>query len=164
MKIKSAIGWIIRNPMDIISAAALTISILLTTFNALTRYCFRYTWNPSLDIIQLCFAYTVFCGSASAYKRKMHYGIDIVISKLSPKMQQIVGLFTHMILLFSLGYATYLSVDLMLHVGGKVLTSTKISYAWFDLSAVLGFAYMTFYELQWGMEDLKKFLKAKEDT
>lgn len=164
MRAKKAICWIACNPMDIISAVALTVSILLTTFNAFTRYCFRYTWNPSIDIIQLCFAYTVFCGSASAYKRKMHYGIDIVISKLPPKMRQIVGLITHVILLVALGYATYLSADLMLHVGGKVLATTKISYAWFDLSAVIGFFFMTLYELQWGIDDLKKFLKAKEDA
>lgn len=164
MKLKKATAWIIKNPMEIIAAVCLTVSVFLTAFNAFTRYIFRYTWNPSIDIVQLCFGYTVFCGSAAAYKRKMHMGIDLITSRLPKKAKAIVGLISHIILTFALGFSTYLAFDLMQHVGGKVLTTTKISYKWFDLAAVLGFAFMEIYEIQQFIDDAKKFFVKKEGT
>lgn len=155
MKPKKVIKWIVTNPMEIIAAVTLVISIVITTVNALTRYILRWTWNPATDLTTLCFGYTVFCGAAAAYKRKMHYGIDLLISKLPEKVKTVVNIATHVIVLAALIYATYLSIDLVAHVGGKIMTNTKISYRWFDFSAVLGFGYMAVYELLQTLEDIK---------
>ncbi len=159
---KKTIKWIIHNPMEVIAGVAITLSVLITTVNALTRYLLRYTWNPSTDVVILLFAYTVFCGSAAAYKRKMHYGIDIVIGRLPEKIQWTVKMLCHLLMIVTLVAATWLSFDLTMNVGGKVMANTKISYRWFDLSAVLGFGYMAFYEIQQTIEDLKCYRKEKE--
>ena len=154
--------WILQNPMDAIAAIALSGSILITTMNAITRYTIQYTWNPGTDVVMLCFAYTVFCGSAAAYKRKMHYGIDLIVSALPACLERMVKMLCHLIMIVTLVFATYLSVDLMQHVGGKIMSNTKISYMWFDLSAVLGFAYMAVYEIAQTWEDFRKLKQDKE--
>lgn len=77
---KKTLKWILCNPMEIMAAAALTASILISVTNGLTRYLIKYTWNPGTDVNTICFAYVVFCGSAAAYRRKMHYGIDVFVS------------------------------------------------------------------------------------
>ncbi len=164
LKAKKILWWIARNPMEIIAATALALSIFLTTINAVTRYAFSWVWNPLTDMNTLFFGYTVFCGSAAAYKRKMHYGIDIIVNSLPAKIKTAVDMLTHAIMLFGMGFAAYLAYDLTIKVSGKVLPNTDISYFWFDLSAFLGFGYMFIYELEHTIADVKKaFGKAKEE-
>lgn len=133
--------------MELIGGTALVFSILITTVNAITRYSMRVTWNPGTDITTLCFAWVVFCGAAAAYKRKMHYGVDLIIKRLPAKAKKVVGLISHVILLFVLGFALYLAIYLTSHCGAKIMTNTRISYVWYDLSAVVGFAFMFVYEI-----------------
>lgn len=161
MDIKKILKWILSNPMEIIAGVSITLSVLITTINALTRYLLKYTWNPSTDIVILLFAYTVFCGAAAAYRRKMHYGIDIVVERLPHHLKNIVTMLCHIIMVVTMVFATWLSIDLMMHVGGKVMSNTKISYVWFDLSAVLGFGFMAFYEIRQTLEDWKR-IRRKE--
>ena len=163
MKTKNILKWLACNSMELIAGIALTASILITTVNALTRYTIRVTWNPGTDITTLCFAWVVFCGAAAAYKRKMHYGIDILVSHLPAKVKPYLEIPTHFIVIAALAYVTYLSFDLSVHVGGKILSNTKISYFWYDLSAIIGFTYMTVYEVIFTVEDIKA-LKCRKET
>lgn len=164
MNIKNALKWIACNPMEIISGAALILCILVTVVNAVTRYAIRWTWAPSTDVCTLCFGYIVFCGSAAAYKRKMHYGIDLFVSRLPKAARQIAGLLAHAFTIFGLALATWLSVELTMNVGGKILSNTKISYFWFDLSAVLGFGYMAYYEFLQTIDDIKNMMKNRKEA
>ena len=163
MKLKKALKWILLNPMEIIAAAALIFSILISVSNGLTRYFIKYTWNPGTDVNTICFAYVVFCGSAAAYRRKMHYGIDVFVSKLPVAVRKAVELIVHIVTLCALALATYLAVSLAQNVGGKIMPNTKISYFWYDLSAVIGFAYMTLYELQQTVEFIRSLVVKKEE-
>lgn len=72
----------------VISGAALSISVLLATINAITRYTISYTINGADAFITLCFAYTVYVGSAAAYKRGQHYGVDILVANLPKEAQK----------------------------------------------------------------------------
>ena len=164
MKIKKALKWILLNPMEIIAAAALIFSILISVSNGLTRYFIKYTWNPGTDVNTICFAYIVFCGSAAAYRRKMHYGIDVFVNLLPAKVRRIVDVVTHVVILAALVLATYLSVSLAMNVGGKIMPNTKISYFWYDLSAVFGFAYMALYEAHHLLQMLKDLKTTKKEA
>ena len=164
MKIKNALKWIVCNPMEIISGAALILCILVTVVNALTRYTIRWTWAPTTDVCTLCFGYIVFCGSAAAYKRKMHYGIDIFVTRLPKAGQNIACILAHLFTIFGLVLATWLSVELVQKVGGKILPNTKISYIWFDLSAVLGFGYMAYYEIRQTIDDIKRIVSERKEA
>ena len=163
MKLKKALKWILLNPMEIIASAALIFSISISVVNGLTRYFIKYTWNPGTDVNTICFAYIVFCGSAAAYRRKMHYGIDVFVNLLPEKVRRIVDVVTHLVILAALVLATYLSVSLAMNVGGKIMPNTKISYFWYDLSAVLGFAYMAIYEAQHIVQMLKSLKTTKKE-
>lgn len=164
MNLKRALKWILQNPMEIISSAALILCIFVTVINAITRYTIRWTWNPSTDVCTLCFGYIVFCGSAAAYKRKLHYGIDIFIARLPKAARQVACLLAHGFTIFGLILATWLSIQLTMNVGGKILPNTKISYFWFDLSAVLGFAYMAYYEILQTIDDIKNMMKNRKEA
>lgn len=163
MKVKNALKWIALNPMELIAAAALIFSIFISVTNGLTRYFVKYTWNPGTDVNTICFAYVVFCGSAAAYRRKMHYGIDAFTNILPAKIRKAADAAAHLLTLIALAVATYLAVSLAMNVGGKIMPNTKISYFWYDLSAVIGFAYMTIYELQHTAQMFKDMVKSKKE-
>ena len=163
MKVKNALKWIALNPMELIAAAALIFSILISVTNGLTRYFIKYTWNPGTDVNTICFAYVVFCGSAAAYRRKMHYGIDVFVNMMPDAIKKAVDIVVHIVTLCALALATYLAVSLAMNVGGKIMPNTKISYFWYDMSAVIGFAYMTLYELQHTVQMLKSLGKSKKE-
>ena len=159
---KKALKWIALNPMEIIAAAALAASILISVTNGLTRYLIKYTWNPGTDVNTICFAYVVFCGGAAAYRRKMHYGIDVFVNMLPEEIRKGVEVGTQLGTLTALGAATCLAVSLTLNVGGKIMPNTKISSFWYDMSAVIGFAFMTIYEAEQTLELLKALAKKEK--
>ena len=161
MKARKVLLWILQNAMELLAGLFLIICICVTTVNAFTRYLFKFTWNPGTDVITLCFAWVVFCGAAAAYKHKMHYGFDIFISKLPAKAQYVMRILTHILVIIILAYATYLSFQLSMRVGGKILSNTRISYFWYDLSAVVGFGYMTLCEI-WHMIQTLRNKNGKE--
>ena len=163
MKVEKVLKWIALNPMELIAAAALVFSIVISVTNGLTRYFLKYTWNSGTDVNTICFAYVVFCGSAAAYRRKMHYGIDAFTNILPVKVRKAADVAAHVLTLIALAVATYLSVSLAMNVGGKIMPNTKISYFWYDLSAVIGFAYMTIYELQHTVQMFKDLVKSKKE-
>lgn len=163
MKLKKVLKWIALNPMEILATAALVAAILMAVVNAITRYTIHWTWNPVTDLTTLSFGWMVFCGAAAAYKRKMHYGIDLLVSRLPHAAQSVVLVLSHIITAVALITATYLAFDLCRNVGGKQLPNTKISYLWYDLSAVVGFLYMSIYEIQQTVEIIKtRYFKRKE--
>lgn len=159
---KKTLKWILCNPMEIMAAAALTASILISVTNGLTRYLIKYTWNPGTDVNTICFAYVVFCGSAAAYRRKMHYGIDVFVNMLPGKIRKVMEVIVHLVTLTALAVATFLAISLTRNVGGKIMPNTKISYFWYDLSAVIGFAFMTIYELKQTIGLLKAFVSKEK--
>lgn len=163
MKAKKVLKWIALNPMEIIATAALVAAITMAVVNAITRYTIRRTWNPVTDLTTLCFGWMVFCGAAAAYKRKMHYGIDLLVDRLPRAAQSVVLVLAHTITAAALVTATWLALDLCRHVGGKQLPNTKISYLWYDLSAFVGFLYMSIYEIIQSVELIKsRFFTGKE--
>lgn len=155
MKLKNVLKWIALNPMEILSAASLTACILMAVMNAFTRYALSWTWNPTTDLTTLLFGWLVFCGSAAAYKRKMHYGIDIVVSKLPEKARNAAKMLAHVLTAVSLVTATVISWQLSVKATGKLMPNTNIPYFWYDLSAVVGFFYMAVYEIEQTVQDIK---------
>lgn len=163
MKFKKVLKWIALNPMEILAAMSLSACILMAVVNAFTRYALKWTWNPTTDLTTLLFGWLVFCGSAAAYKRKMHYGIDIVVSKLPTGMRNGANLLAHVITCVSLVTATVISWQLSVKATGKLMPNTNIPYFWYDLSAVVGFFYMAIYEIEQTVQEIKKLYLNKNN-
>lgn len=162
MKIKKALSWLVRNPMEVIAAVGLTVDILLTAFNGICRYAFRWTWNAAGDITTIAFAWLVFCGGAAVYKRGGHYGLDFVITRLPKHIRRVAKVICRTIILAALMLAAYLSFDLMTRVGGKIMANTRVSYIWYDMSAAVGFTFMVLYEIINDIKAIKEFIREQK--
>lgn len=159
----SAIKWIAVRFPELIAAVSLTVAITITVVNAFTRYLLKYTFAGSDEIVCIAFAWMVFPGAAAAFRRKMHYGIDLLVNALPVKLQTGINLLVKIAITVILACVTWLSILLVGNVGSKIMTATRISYRVLDSSLIVGFGLMTIYSTIFLVQELKEFpAKMKE--
>lgn len=148
----------------IIAGTALVVSIVLAVINAITRYTLSFTINGSDAVITLCFAYTVFVGSAAALKRGQHYGVDVLVSRLSEKNRRITQTALDVFILVIMCLGFWLSVQLTMKAGNKTFEGLRLPYTIYDLSAVIGFGYSIIYALETLVNDAAGLRKKEADA
>ena len=152
----SKLKWAVVRFPEIVAGIALTFAISLATINAFTRYALSFTIKGSDEYICIAFAWLVFLGGAAAFRRNMHYGIDLVVNFFPKKARAVVDLFTRILITFIMYVLTYLSVLLCVNVRGKIFTATHISYLALDLAVLVGFGLMAVYSTVFLIKDVKK--------
>ena len=102
-KIGKKILWVITHIEEIVSASALAMMLIAIFANVVLRYFFRRptSWADELAIIGM--AYVTFVGGAAAYKRNMHFGIDILVDRLPAKGKHILRALMTLAFIFGLG-------------------------------------------------------------
>lgn len=153
----------IRLLPDLIAGLALIVIVCLETAQCIDRYCFRQTIMFVDDIVVICFSWAVFVGAAAAYRRKMHYGLEIIMNRFGPSAKPYYVAFVQLLATVLFAYLTYRSIVLYVKSGSKILATTRISYKWVDAGAIIGFALMAIYGFEFFIEDLKKIKALKED-
>lgn len=148
---------------DLIAGIALVVIICLETAQCIDRYCFRQTLLFVDDIVVICFSWAVFVGAAAAYRRKMHYGLEVIINRFGPRAKPYYVAIVQLLATGLFAYLTYRSVILYIKSGSKILATTRISYKWVDAGAIVGFALMTIYGLEFFIEDIKNIRAMKEE-
>lgn len=145
-KKKKGLLWILSNIEEIIATIALTIMLVVCSCNVIARYCLKDALSWADEVCVLMLAWTTFVGSAAAYKRNMHFGMEFVIDRLPYTGKKILRLFVTFMLIFVSGYLTYLSFGFTIKAV-KIMPFSRLSYKWIDSSAIVGFASMTIYSV-----------------
>lgn len=152
---KAVLKWIALRVPELIASGALIFAITLTAVNAFTRYCLHYTINGSDELICIAFSWLVFPGAAAAFRRRMHYGVDLLVNLFPRRVQAVAGVVTQLLIAVVLWVLTYLSYVLWLNVGTKIMTATRISYQVLDAGMLVGFALMAVYAVVFLIRDLR---------
>ena len=160
--------WTVLRLPEIIAGIALIFAISLTTVNAFTRYFLHFTINGSDEYCIIAFAWMVFPGCAAAYRRKMHYGVDMLVNALPKRVRLFVNLFAQFMVVALTVILTYMSWVLCQNVGSKIMTATRISYVYFDAAMLVGFALMALFALNFLIQDIialpARLRELKEET
>ena len=109
MKKKITPLYILKNLDAIITAVTLTICVILVNVNVLMRYILNSPRQWSEEIVTSLFVWTVFIGSAYAYRMHAHLGVDIVVNHLHGKTKEVVSWTVSIIELASLIMVTIIS-------------------------------------------------------
>lgn len=145
-KVLKGLKWFILNIEEIISVIAISIMLCVVCFNVFARYVFRAPTAWSDELAMICLAYVTFVGGAAAYKRNLHFGIDILLDKLPAKFRMVVRQLSTFVFIIMFGYCCYLGVELTMHAK-KVMNYTGWSYKFMDAALPLGFLSMTIYSV-----------------
>ena len=118
----------------------------VTTLNVIMRYLFRnpLAWSDELAMISL--AYVTFVGGAAAYKKNLHFGIDVLLDLMPVSVRMFIRRIVNFVFIILFGYVTYLGWNLFINAK-KVFNYSGWSYKVMDLALPLGFLSMTVYAI-----------------
>lgn len=143
----------------VIAGFALSVSVLLAIINAISRYTLSHVIPGADAVITMCFAYTVYVGSAAAFKRGQHYGVDVFVSRLSVKNKMIVQFTLNILIFIIMCLGFYLSLQLTMNAGYKRFEGLSLPYTVYDMSAVIGFGYSILYAIEFVIADVKQLFR-----
>ncbi|SDK01845.1 TRAP transporter small permease [Natronincola ferrireducens] len=161
---KSLVKTSIKNAEEIVSCFFVSITVCLVIVNVILRYIFNIGLYWSEEVATICFVWSVFIGAAACYKRKMHIGIDFLIKLVPEKIQDLINLVVHSLLIIINGYIAYLSIIFIRASYIKPTAVLGISSAYVSSSLLVGFGLMTMYSIIFFMRDLKNFLNSFKEV
>lgn len=155
MKNKPRLQFLVLHLEELIASFAIAAMLVICSANVFARYILKHaiSWADEVNICLL--AWATFVGSAAAYKRNLHYGMDFLIECMSTRMKiWMRGAITFLIFATCV-YLTQLSVMFTLKAV-KVMPYSRFSYKWVDMSAVIGFGSMMIHSLYYLYLSLRK--------
>ena len=91
-KHKITLWTVLLNLDAIITAVTLTLATIIVNLNVLMRYFLSRPLFWGEEVATGLFVWTVFIGSAYAYRKHAHLGVDILVNALPAKIRSVVKL------------------------------------------------------------------------
>lgn len=144
-----------------IGSLFISVTILVVIMNVFTRYFMDFTYFWAEEIAVGCFVWTIFLGTAAAYREKALIGVEAIVVLLPEKIRKAVEVFTFSLLTVLSGLMFYLSSTYVFS-SSKITAALEVSYIYIYLAIVISFALMTLYSLIYTYEAFKvAFLNKK---
>lgn len=155
MNKKITLKGILGNLDAIITGATLTCCVVLVNLNVIMRYIFNAPFQWSEELVTSLFVWTVFIGSAYAYRKHSHLGVDIVVNLMRGKTKATVLMIVAVLELLVLIMLTYVSGEYAFHLlfnpAGKfkpVLTDVlRIPKFYTGVAVPIGFGVSVIYSI-----------------
>ena len=154
---------IFTNLDAIITGVTLTICVILVNANVIMRYFFNSPIKWSEEVVTSLFVWTVFVGSAYAYRKHAHLGVDIVVNLMPAKLKAVVKSVMSVIELGVLLMLTWVSSEYVYHLiynrAGKlkvVMTDMlRIPKWWTGIAVPIGFGLSAIYSIYFIVKGIK---------
>ena len=159
---KKYVKLFLNNFELIFASLCVTTTTLLVLMNVFLRYFMNTGIYWSEEVATMCFVWSIFVGSASAYKNGAHLGVDLLVRKLPKVPRAIVKILVDILLILINGYILYLSVKFVSTSYQKPTAVLAISSAWVSSSLIVGFGLTTIYAIRDMVVDVIKTVKGEE--
>lgn len=140
----------------------ISITVLVVIMNVFTRYVLKFTYFWAEEVAVGCFVWTIFLGTAAAYKEKALIGVEAIVVLLPMKIRKIVEFIVFVLL-------TILSL-LMFYFGfeyvsssSKITAALEISYAYINSAIIISFGLISLYSLIFTIQSFKEAFLNKKD-
>ena len=147
----------------ILSGFFLCVTVLVVIINVALRYLSHGGIFWAEEVATTSFIWSVFVGSAAAYRYKMHIGIDLV-SKFGPATwRSFIAVVIDMMMLVINGYIVYLSIFFINANRLKRTPVLDIPALYVNLALTVGFTLMVIYALGFLYRDLSKLFSSQNN-
>lgn len=133
----------------------LSVTTVVVIMNVFTRYFLKFTYFWTEEIAVGCFVWTIFMGTAAAYKEKVMIGVEALIVLLPEKIRNVVEFFTYLLLTVLSGIMAVFSFTYV-STSTKITAALEFSYGYINSAIVLSFVLMTIYSLCFSIQSFKK--------
>ena len=156
MKNKITPKFIWKNLDAIVTSVTLLLCVILVNANIIMRYFFSAPIKWSEEIVTSLFVWTCFIGSAYAYRRHEHLGVDILVKHLPTGVRRVVSSIMAVIELLILIMLTVISAQYCYHLmfsrsGAFKLVVTdylRIPKVYTGIAVPLGFGLSLFHSVK----------------
>jgi len=152
----SKLKTLFRNFDLVLSGFFLCVTVLVVIVNVSLRYLFHGGLFWAEEVATSSFIWSVFVGSAAAYRYRMHIGIDF-ITKFGPRpWRALITVIIDALMLVINGYIVYLSI-FFIHANKLKRTPVlDIPALYVNLALTVGFTLTTIYALSFLYRDICK--------
>ena len=169
MKNKIKLKTILTNLDAIITGVTLSICVVLVNANVIMRYFFNTPIHWAEEVVTSLFVWTVFIGSAYAYRKHSHLGVDILVNILPEKVRKVVKAVMSVVELLVLVMLTRISAEYVYHLiysrSGKlkvVMTDLlRIPKWWTGIAVPIGFGLSVIYSVYFMVKNVRAYMDAK---
>ncbi len=163
MKNKITPRLILKNLDAIVTSVTLLACVILVNANIIMRYFFNSPIKWSEEVVTGLFVWTCFIGSAYAYRRHEHLGVDIVVKHMPSGMRRTVSSVMSVIELLILIMLTVISAQYCYHLmfsrsgAFKLVLSDylRIPKIWNGIAVPIGFGLSTFHSIRFMIHRFK---------
>lgn len=167
---KVSLKGILQNFDAVITGTTLMACVILVNMNVLMRYIFKAPLQWSEEVVTSLFVWTVFIGSAYAYRKHAHLGVDIVVNLLHGKTKDVLMLIVSILELAILIMLTIICSQYaynLLYVRGvwkpAVTDVLRIPKIFTGIAVPIGFGLSTIYSIYFMLTDRLHLIKKVED-
>lgn len=152
---KYNVKTILKNLDEIIAGACIIATITIVLVNVFTRYILNTGIYWTEEVATGLFVWSVFIGSAAAYKKHMHVGVDMIVKRLPPRGKFIVKIAVDFLLIVINFYITRISITYILVSYKKVTPVLELSSACISGSILVSFFLMSIYAVYFFFYDIR---------
>ncbi len=109
------VAWVLDQFEEIVACLAVVAVIASVGWGVLTRYVTEQPATWCNEVATLAFAWVVFFGAAACFKYRLHPAIDVLTSRMPPRLQSAVAWFNHGLVLafcaFMVWFGTRFAID-----------------------------------------------------
>lgn len=116
--------------------------LIATVFAAAVLRFFGIDMSISTDLAQLTFAWVSFIGADLAMRADRHMGVDLLVERFPPALQNAIKLVCYILILFFLLFCVRYGTNLCIVNAPRKYNTLYISYSWATASCPVGCALM----------------------
>lgn len=169
MKEKITLKKILKNLDAIITSVTLLLCVVLVNANVIMRYFFSMPIKWSEEVVTSLFVWTVFIGSAYAYRNHAHLGVDILVKMFPPKVKAVVEFIISILEMLVLIMLTVISAQYVYHLifsrtGAVKIVLTdmlRIPKWWTAIAVPLGFGVSAVHSIRFMIQRVLALLGKK---
>ena len=170
MKNKITLKNIVKNLDAIVTCTTLAICVILVNCNVIMRYFFNNPIRWSEEVVTSLFVWTVFIGSAYAYRNHSHLGVDIVVNFMPDRMKKVVSIIMGILELLVLLMLTIISAQYVYHLifsrtgafKPALTDMLRVPKWWTGIAVPIGFGLSTFHSVVFLLRDKLNLFKRKK--
>lgn len=143
-----------------IGSIFISVTTVVVIVNVFTRYFLKFTYIWAEEISVGCFVWTIFLGTAAAYREKALIGVEAIVILLPEKIREGVEIFTYLLLTSLCCLMAYLSY-VYVSSSTKITAALEVSYGYINAAIIISFVLMTIYSLIYTIQSIKALISKK---
>ena len=158
-KKKYSFKSVLMNLDAVVTGCTLVLCTILVNVNVLMRYILKSPIYWCEEVVTGLFVWTVFIGSAYAYRTHSHLGVDVLVNVMPAKMKKVVKIVIQILECAVLAMLTMISVQYVTNTWDKLSNTLRVPSWYISIAVPLGFGLSLIYSIFFIIQDLRKAWK-----